>query len=494
MSESTQTLVFPGSRAWWVLAAGLLTAFLALSLMMLRPRFISQQGVRLFKTGSHDRAAAVFQQARAAIPDFLSRSRLTAADRFRLDFWHGRALYRSGSAAWQDGRPTFQVYDRFLQSRQYLEQAAAVEPGDYLTAFSRARTEHALERIHPWLFPDTPTPFNADDLYRQATALRPAGITVRQAHARYLYETGQVDRIPGPVQDLLAVYPPAFDTLKKEPYYTPGLLPHMARGLEQAVHNRVRPRDALKRLSVLYREQGDPAGAIDTFEAYLAWEPGANTFGDYFGLGTLCLADGRPAQARDAFLRSLTAARDREAALNRIYRHFKAKKQLTRFLSFVSHLEGSAPPVPGIDMAKARTYLDLDQSFLAEQTLMQIMATRPTAPAADLLARIAQKDKDWDTMERFLRQATRLDPHNPGYHYRFAQVLNNRKNYADAEYAVTRAMRYAPRESAGYYNFRAWTRWHQEKYTAAARDWDRAAALNPENPDYPERAAQARNK
>ncbi|MFU8770559.1 MAG: hypothetical protein ACNA7H_12530, partial [Desulfotignum sp.] len=477
-----------------LVSACVLAAFLAASLVMLGPRFFFQQGMRQLNMDSPVQAAFFFEQARAAMPAFLGRSWLTAADRFRLDTYYGMALYQSGMAAWHQNGLTPDIHALFFRSRDHLGRAAAAEPRNYLTAYWQARTEHALERIHPWLFPGKPNLFNADDLYLHAAALRPAGITVRQAHARYLSQTGRQDRLPDLLSNLLAIYPPLYETLKKEPYYTPDLLPYMARGLESALRNQVLPRHALLRLSRLYLDQNNLPGAIDTYEAFLAHDPGSNTSDDFFYLGTLCVQDGRYEKSHDAFVQSLAAAADREALLNRIYQHFRSQKHSTRFLSFMQHLEGTALAVPGQDMALARCYLDMDQLFLAKQTLTRIMETRPTGPASYLLAVIAGKEKDWGAMEAFSHQATRLEPGNAGHHFLFAQALNHRKKYANAEDAVTRAIRHAPRENSGYYSFRAWTRWHQEKYKEAAADWEKAAALNPENPDFAERARQARER
>jgi tetratricopeptide (TPR) repeat protein len=475
-------------------SAFILAVVLAVSLMLLRPRFLFQQGMRQMNMGSHVQAAVHFEQAYDAMPVFLSRTRLTAVDRFRLDTYYGRSLYESGKAAWQQNGLTRGVYAMFLSSRELLERAVAAEPGYYLTAYWQAQTEHVLERIHPWLFPGNPNPFDADEFYRHAAALRPAGINVRQAYARYLYHTGRWDRIPALLSNLLAIYPPIYEALKKEAYFTPALLPHMARGLESAVSKRVLPRHALLRLSRLYLDQNNPAAAIDTYEGYLAHDPGANTSDDFFYLGTLCVQDGRYEKSHEAFVQGLAAAEDREALLNRIYQHFRSLKQYTRFLSFIEYLEGTALAVPGREMLLARCYVDMDQLFLAKQPLKRIMETRPTGPAAYLRAVIAGREQDWDAMEAFSHQATRLDPGNSDHLFLFAQALNHRKKFASAEDAVTRATRHASRENSGYYHFRAWIRWHQEKYKQAALDWEKAAALNPENPDFAERARQARER
>jgi tetratricopeptide (TPR) repeat protein len=268
----------------------------------------------------------------------------------------------------------------------------------------------------------------------------------------------------------------------------------MREGLENAVKRGVRPRDALRRLVRLFQEQDNLGAAIETFEKYLSYNSGSNTSGDFFTLGTLSLQHGSYAKSVEAFVQSLAAADNREAALKQIYRHFKSLEQFTRFLSFVKHLEDTGMAVPGIDMVKVKCYFDMDQLFLAKQLLEPMITYKPTGPALFLRAAIAQKERDWDTMEIYSQRATRLDPYKPEYHFLFAQALNTRKKYANAEHAVTQAIRHASRENSGYYNFRAWTRWHQEKYKQAALDWEKAAALDPENPTFAERAREARER
>jgi tetratricopeptide (TPR) repeat protein len=474
----------------WLAVCGL-AVFLVFCLVMVRPRFICQQGIREFKIGRHDQAIAFFEKAESVMPAFFTRTLLTAVDRFNLYTYFGRALYHAGKEGWKQNGLTLEVYALMVRSRDHLEQAAAIEQGYYMTTYWRARTEHALERVHPWLFPGTPNPYNADTLYLQASTLRPAGITVRQAHARYLHDTGQQDQIPPLVKTLLEIYPASYGILKKEPYFTPGLLPYMVQGLETAVEKRVQPRSALQSLSRLYQDQGNLTAAIDIYETYLAHNPEANTSGDFFLLGELCLQDGRYEKSHDPFVRSITAAEDPEGAINRIYTLFRIQNQLTRFLTFIEYLKGTGMGVPGIDMVLVRCYLDMDQVFLATELLRQIIENRPTGPACVLMATIARNENDWDAMEVYSHLATRLDTYNHSYHYLFAQALNLQKKYVDAEYAVTSAIRYAPKENPGYFDFRAWTRWHQKKFSEAAMDWEKAFQLSPDRSDFPFRAALA---
>ncbi|MEX1300292.1 MAG: tetratricopeptide repeat protein [Desulfotignum sp.] len=467
---------------------------LAVGVLVIRPRFLYQQGVRELNSDNAAVAVGFFEQAEAAIPDFLSRSWVTAADRFHLYSDFGWALYQVGIQAWTDSGVSQVTFDWFVNAAECLKKAAAIEDGDYLTTFRRARTEHVLERLYPHIHSLSPNPHDAQALYQAAAALRPAGISVHQAWARYLFETGKPDQIPDLVRHLLSIYPPFYPSLKKEPYFSSELLPIAMQGLETAIQNGVRPRDAWYFLSRLSQDQQDPAGAIAYFETYLTQDPDANTVNDYIGMGTLYLTDGRYGESHDMFIQSLAKSDDPDASLSRIYRIFKDQEQGIRFLAFADVLDADTLKVAGLDLVRARCYLDLGQVFLAIQTLEKIIDDHPTGPACYLRAQIAAKEKDWEVMETFSQQATRLDPYNHTYHYLFARALFYRKKYEDAEFALTRAMRHADRVPAGYFHLRAWTRWHQKKFLAAAQDWDQAAALKPEHPEYADRAAQARQQ
>jgi tetratricopeptide (TPR) repeat protein len=144
-----------------------------------------------------------------------------------------------------------------------------------------------------------------------------------------------------------------------------------------------------------------------------------------------------------------------------------------------------------MDILLARTLIDLKQYNRARRILSEINLEEPTAEAYYWLARVAEKEKDWDAMELAIQKATVLDPSNERYHLIFSQVLKRRNKLERAEREASLAVGYQERPSPWFYNHRAGVRWSMKDYSGAFKDWRSAIALKPGGASFYARAAEA---
>ncbi len=480
---------YPKSLPLYLILAGL-SALLLFSSVMLRPRFLYQSGINQLKMGNYEIAIDKLERAQHAIPQLFGGG-LVKADEFRIYSSQGQALYHLGLKQWQEEIAVTVVVDTFSTAKSMLKQAESIDPDTYINTYYLARTEDGLEKIYAWRHPDRKNPYLADPVYQKAMALRPAGITVRHAYAQYLYDKRQLERIPGLVKSMVRIQPASYYNLRKAGFFGPHLLPDVEKGLNMALEQKRLRRAALKAMADLSESKGNLDQAIATYREYIASAPAINTAYDYIRLGQLILQSQTSDESFEIFKKALDAASDIEHTTNRIYWVFKKEERLPEFLRFSLFLTENNLGSADLDLCVARCWIAMDRPQMAKARLIQLTTRHSDARAYSLLASIAQGEKDWDQMERWAHQATRLDRQNAHYYLLLSVSLSKQKKYAHAEEVATQAIACAEKENAGYYNHRAWTRWSLKKYDQAAKDWHKAFAIVPDNARYPYYVAMA---
>jgi tetratricopeptide (TPR) repeat protein len=122
---------------------------------------------------------------------------------------------------------------------------------------------------------------------------------------------------------------------------------------------------------------------------------------------------------------------------------------------------------------------------------MDLNREEPSAKAYYWMARIAEIEKNWDHLELSIQKATILDPGNSHYYLIFSKVLQRLKKLNRAKKAANLAIKHAPKPSPALFNHRAWIRWNLEDYSGAAKDWEAAIQLEPENASFHALAAES---
>ena len=478
------------SKPFKILLVGCLTISLLICTSLLWPRLLYQEGITQLKLKNYEKATVYFKRAEQAMPESIAPW-FARADLFRIYTNHGQALYHLGAGDWKEKGLSLSSYGLLVRSKYYLTQASTIEPAHYINAYWLTQTEEGLEKAYPWLYPKRPNPFNAYPYYQKTLPLRPGGITVRYALLKYLHYKGQNLKIPELVQYMMEIHPPSYRYLKKEPFYKDELIPYVEKGLHSAIEKDILPRDAFTALSDIKFRKNNFEQAIVYYQKLLDHKPALNKSNQYIHMASLYLKALKFEKSYEFFEKGLLLTENSNSTINRIYYIFKREKLFSEFFGLYIHLQARDLETQELEMAVAKCWMNMGKPGLAKARLTRINAAHPHAPAYYLLAKIAQKEKNWDQMETAAQKATRLDQRNPGYYLLFSQALNYQKKYVHAEETATKAIQYSTKENPWYFHQRAWIRWSQKKYGQAAADWETAFAIKPDRSEFPYRIAQA---
>ncbi len=379
------------------------------------------------------------------------------------------------------------------KSRDFYLEAFKLNPLDaesaYGLATGEARLEDAYQRLHPKM---KMTPFRPLFHFKQAIRLRPHGITYNYALARHLHKKRDEDALFRVVRNLVRICPHAYHHLRKEAFWSPRVKEACKTGLQEAVREKVSPRDALAILSSISAGEKDWATAISHYRASLDHKRFQNDSGNYIHLGHLLLKNGEFEEAEKIFFHALDMSRSVENHLEHLHRLYKREYELERFHSFCQTFSRRFIMYAfQTDILMARSLIDLKRYAEAKEALGDLNRKSPSGEAYYWLAHIAQTERDWDSMELAIQKATVLDPANSQYHLTFSTVLKRLKKLERAEREAGLAIRHLERPTCSFFNHRAWIRWGKEDYFGAAEDWESAIALNPNRADFHAHAAEA---
>ncbi len=380
-------------------------------------------------------------------------------------------------------------------AKNHYLKASRLNPLDAHVFYGLAKVEARLQQLNRLLKPGSkgdqykPLPY-----FEESLSLRPNSMLYRYAMARYLHREGKTEELPRVIQTLTRVYPPSYYDLKKESFWSPAVREACEKGLMEAITNNTSIREAHRALSSLKAEERNWPAAINHLTQTLQNKAFENRPQDYIRLGRLYLKNGQVEEAQDIFLYALGRSRTKDRDLEWIYWIYGKEDEPEEFYEFCHEAKKQFIFSQRMLVFLARSMIDSGRFNQAGRTLRELNRQEPDAEAYYLLARIAEKEKDWDNMELSIQKSTVLDPNNSRYHQLFSRVLNRMNKLERAEKEAELALKYSAKPDSWLFDHRAWIRWKQGDYLGAARDWKRAIRLNPDKPDkasFHARAAEA---
>ena len=418
----------------------------------------------------------------------LQKSAIYQPEDYKIHRHWANAVYKLGELD-----PTAEgAYDLADKAKARFQEAFRLNPLDAQSAYGLAWQEDRLEFLYAKLDPDDiANPHNARPYYEQAIRLRPNGIRYHYALAQYLYQHEKIDDLHFVVRRLTGIFPPAYQYLKKKDILLPAIKAACRQGLQAAIKNSILPAAAHMALVDMATEEKEWASAIYHFQQAYQLEPKKKTDQAYFKLGFLFLKNGDVPTARDRFIKSLSLSRNQEKSVEHLYHVFKEEDLLNEFIDFYHRVQQQFSLLPQSGILVARSFIDLKQYEQARRVLEELNANDPAAESYYWLALVARKEEDWDRMERAIQKATVLEPENHHYRRIFFKLLKRRQKFQNAEWQLDRLIDNSEIASASLYDEKAWLRWRQKDYAAAAEAWQSAIRLKSDDAVFYARAAEA---
>ena len=389
-------------------------------------------------------------------------------------------------------KPAKDAFGFTEKAKHAYVRAARLNPLDAESAYGLAEQEVRLKRLFPYLYSEQKdNPYDALPFFHDAIRLRPNGILYHYALARYLHQQKKTQSLMEIVTNLAKIYPPVYGYLKKETFWSPKFEEAVKEGLKQAIDEGISPRDAHTAMSSLLTGEKDWTGAISHYQKALAVEAIDNNSAHYLHLGRLYVANGQLEEAETSFFKALAMSQTREKDLEGLYGVYKGNGYSEDRYRFYERVSKNFALSPRMDILLARSLIDLNRYNRAGRILDELNRKEPLAEAYSWLARIAEKEKDWDNVELSIQKATVLDPENSSYHMRFSRVLKRLKKVDRAEKEAGLAIKHSAKPSSGLFDYRARIRWSKNDYQGALEDWTSAMALEPKKAYFHARAAEA---
>jgi len=379
-----------------------------------------------------------------------------------------------------------------LKAKDLYLWAARYNPLDAETVYGLARTESRLEQIYQRLNPEEKNnPYDALPYFERAIRLRPNRVTLHYEMARYLFRHDDKEALFQIVRSTARIYPSAYTFLKKERFWSPSVKAAVKQGLMDAIKQDLSPESAHKVMSSMLAEDKEWDRSIVHYQKALEFNEDNISERDYITLGRLYLKNNQTEEAEISFIKGLYLSTSIEKSFVNISRIYKDGKHIDDYDAFCREVNERWVFSSKMHIVSARYRIDLKQYSSAKRILMDLNRETPTAEAYYWLARIAEREKDWDQMELNIQKATVLEPSNMNYRRMFYGLLKRLGKYKTAEREIGLMIQYSDPPSPALFDERAKLRLKRQDYTGAVADWKAAIDLAPKQAVYHANIAEA---